>query len=140
MPEEREAEQQQAGRPTSPVRRAFRSDSQEIAAAGGGSLDPFGAGGGLDRRGEPIDAKKAEYAKKIIETLVKAGRHISLGYGIHFGWAIEGAIGSNLKIDASYLSPHGELRVVLWSHGGRASAYCRPVRHPGRRRSIQHPC
>jgi class 3 adenylate cyclase len=25
---------------------------------------------------------------------------------MHFGWAIEGAIGSPLKIDASYLSPH----------------------------------
>mmetsp|Transcript_11634 Transcript_11634/g.31263 ORF Transcript_11634/g.31263 Transcript_11634/m.31263 type:complete len:91 (+) Transcript_11634:2835-3107(+) len=27
-------------------------------------------------------------------------------FGIHLGWAIEGAIGSNMKIDASYLSPH----------------------------------
>ena len=26
--------------------------------------------------------------------------------GLHMGWAIEGAIGSNRKIDASYLSPH----------------------------------
>lgn len=26
--------------------------------------------------------------------------------GLHFGWAIEGAIGSSMKIDASYLSPH----------------------------------
>lgn len=30
---------------------------------------------------------------------------ISLGFGLHIGWAVEGAIGSNLKIDASYLSP-----------------------------------
>lgn len=29
-----------------------------------------------------------------------------LGSGLHVGWAIEGAIGSNRKIDASYLSPH----------------------------------
>ena len=28
-----------------------------------------------------------------------------MGFGLHYGWAIEGAIGSNLKIDASYLSP-----------------------------------
>ena len=35
-----------------------------------------------------------------------AGRDVTLGYGLHYGWAIEGAIGSNLKIDASYLSPH----------------------------------
>lgn len=46
------------------------------------------------------------YALKIIETLFKAGRNISLGYGMHFGWAVEGAIGSSMKIDASYLSPH----------------------------------
>ena len=29
-----------------------------------------------------------------------------MGFGLHYGWAIEGAIGSNLKIDASYLSPN----------------------------------
>lgn len=42
----------------------------------------------------------------LIVTLVDAGRHIELGYGLHYGWAIEGAIGSSMKIDASYLSPH----------------------------------
>lgn len=31
---------------------------------------------------------------------------VSLGFGLHYGWAIEGAIGSEFKIDASYLSPH----------------------------------
>jgi len=31
---------------------------------------------------------------------------VRLGFGIHHGWAIEGAIGSEFKIDASYLSPH----------------------------------
>lgn len=29
-----------------------------------------------------------------------------MGFGLHFGWAIEGAIGSDYKIDASYLSPN----------------------------------
>ncbi|EAR83046.2 adenylate/guanylate cyclase domain protein (macronuclear) [Tetrahymena thermophila SB210] len=29
-----------------------------------------------------------------------------LGFGLHVGWGIEGAIGSNFKIDASYLSPN----------------------------------
>lgn len=32
--------------------------------------------------------------------------HVRIGSGLHFGWAIEGAIGSNRKIDASYLSPN----------------------------------
>lgn len=34
------------------------------------------------------------------------GYHVRIGSGLHVGWAIEGAIGSNRKIDASYLSPH----------------------------------
>jgi class 3 adenylate cyclase len=29
-----------------------------------------------------------------------------MGFGLHQGWAIEGAIGSFFKIDASYLSPN----------------------------------
>lgn len=29
-----------------------------------------------------------------------------MGFGLHVGWAIEGAIGSSYKIDASYLSPN----------------------------------
>jgi class 3 adenylate cyclase len=31
---------------------------------------------------------------------------VKLGFGLHIGWAIEGAIGSFYKIDASYLSPN----------------------------------
>ncbi len=32
--------------------------------------------------------------------------NISMGFGLHCGWAIEGAIGSAVKVDASYLSPN----------------------------------
>lgn len=32
--------------------------------------------------------------------------HVTMGFGLHVGWAIEGAIGSEYKIDASYLSPN----------------------------------
>jgi len=31
---------------------------------------------------------------------------VKIGFGLHIGWAIEGAIGSAFKIDASYLSPN----------------------------------
>mmetsp|Transcript_91091 Transcript_91091/g.125600 ORF Transcript_91091/g.125600 Transcript_91091/m.125600 type:complete len:90 (+) Transcript_91091:1114-1383(+) len=31
---------------------------------------------------------------------------VKMGFGLHIGWAIEGAIGSYYKIDASYLSPN----------------------------------
>jgi class 3 adenylate cyclase len=31
---------------------------------------------------------------------------VKMGFGLHMGWGIEGAIGSSFKIDASYLSPN----------------------------------
>ncbi len=34
---------------------------------------------------------------------------VKMGFGMHVGWAVEGAIGSSLKIDATYLSPHVEM-------------------------------
>lgn len=34
------------------------------------------------------------------------GYSVKMGFGLHVGWAIEGAIGSFYKIDASYLSPN----------------------------------
>lgn len=35
-----------------------------------------------------------------------ASYRVQMGFGLHCGWAIEGAIGSEFKIDASYLSPN----------------------------------
>eukprot|EP00961_Rhodomonas_salina_P129402 1742959-Rhodomonas_salina.2 len=43
------------------------------------------------------------------------GYSVHLGFGLHYGWAVEGAIGSNKKIDASYLSPHVNLAARLES-------------------------
>jgi class 3 adenylate cyclase len=37
----------------------------------------------------------------------------SMGFGVHVGWAIEGAIGSHYKIDPSYLSPHVNMAARL---------------------------
>ena len=36
-----------------------------------------------------------------------------MGYGLHFGWAIEGAQGSHHKVDATYLSPHVNVSMRL---------------------------
>lgn len=36
-----------------------------------------------------------------------------MGFGLHVGWAIEGAIGSIYKIDASYLSPNVNMAARL---------------------------
>lgn len=38
---------------------------------------------------------------------------VNMGFGLHVGWAIEGAIGSNHKIDASYLSPNMNMSARL---------------------------
>lgn len=46
--------------------------------------------------------------------LAKCGhRQVSLGFGLHLGWSIEGAIGSEFKIDASYLSSHVNLAMRI---------------------------
>ena len=39
-----------------------------------------------------------------------------LGYGLHYGWAIEGAMGSHHKVDVSYLSPHVNVSSYLESN------------------------
>ena len=38
---------------------------------------------------------------------------VKMGFGLHVGWAIEGAIGSEYKIDASYLSPNVNMAARL---------------------------
>lgn len=38
---------------------------------------------------------------------------VKQGFGLHQGWAIEGAIGSEFKIDASYLSPNVNMAARL---------------------------
>lgn len=37
------------------------------------------------------------------------GYSVRIGFGVHLGWSIEGAIGSTFKIDASYLSPNANM-------------------------------
>merc|ERR1712070_1325683 len=41
------------------------------------------------------------------------GYRVRMGFGLHVGWAIEGAIGSSFKIDASYLSPNVNMAARL---------------------------
>lgn len=44
------------------------------------------------------------------------GYEVKMGFGLHVGWSIEGAIGSSFKIDASYLSPNVNLSSKLEEH------------------------
>jgi class 3 adenylate cyclase len=36
-----------------------------------------------------------------------------MGFGLHYGWAVEGAVGSERKVDATYLSPHVNMAARL---------------------------
>ncbi|CAG9334471.1 unnamed protein product [Blepharisma stoltei] len=52
---------------------------------------------------DPVILKYREHTKL---NLRMPNYEVKMGFGLHIGWAIEGAIGSQFKIDASYLSPH----------------------------------
>lgn len=41
------------------------------------------------------------------------GYKVNMGFGLHYGWAIEGTVGSKFKIDASYLSPNVNIAARL---------------------------
>mmetsp|Transcript_10302 Transcript_10302/g.16085 ORF Transcript_10302/g.16085 Transcript_10302/m.16085 type:complete len:327 (-) Transcript_10302:137-1117(-) len=57
-------------------------------------------------------ARSKELARMANKTDIQSrlpGYYMRMGFGLHYGWAIECAIGSARKIDASYLSPHVNL-------------------------------
>jgi len=53
---------------------------------------------------------------RVEKSIVSRYKHsftVRLGCGLHVGWAVEGAIGTNHKIDATYLSPHVNISEIL---------------------------
>merc|ERR1711998_182758 len=64
----------------------------------------------IDLENENETGCLAEYATyEAVLNRFGPGFRIKMGFGMHVGWAVEGAIGSELKIDATYLSPHVEM-------------------------------
>jgi hypothetical protein len=67
------------------------------------------------------ERKLYKYRHNDVLTKRMPGYSVKMGYGMHIGWAIEGAIGSFYKIDASYLSPHvnmsGKLEETTKAYG-----------------------
>ena len=54
------------------------------------------------------------YAKSsALQAKLGKGFRVRMGFGLHLGWGIEGAIGTRHKIDASYLSPHVNMSARL---------------------------
>jgi class 3 adenylate cyclase len=54
-----------------------------------------------------------EYAEREDMKVIDPNFRCKMGFGIHQGWAIEGAIGSYFKVDASYLSPNVNMAARL---------------------------
>lgn len=54
------------------------------------------------RRAETLE----KYRTNVLLNQRIHGYRVKMGFGLHLGWAIEGSIGSDYKIDASYLSPN----------------------------------
>ena len=48
-----------------------------------------------------------------IKSRVDIDFKVRMGFGLHYGWAIEGAIGSYFKVDVSYLSPNVNMAARL---------------------------
>ena len=57
-----------------------------------------------------VQYNKNQQLKEVIQDY-----KVKMGFGLHTGWAIEGAIGSYFKIDASYLSPNVNMAARLES-------------------------
>jgi len=50
---------------------------------------------------------------RIVQRFGRGMYRVRFGLGLHVGWAIEGPIGSDFKVDASYLSPHVNICMQL---------------------------
>lgn len=64
----------------------------------------------IDLDNANTDGPLTEYlVKESVRRRFGPGFRIKMGFGMHVGWAVEGAIGSRYKIDATYISPHVEM-------------------------------
>lgn len=130
---------QQTSASKSPARQTIlRMDtSKSVAATTAGSMgdddEPKRKAVNIDLRRVPGVDTLADHALigylKIIAEInrdpnVMAYRHhpklttegefkVRMGFGLHAGWAIEGAVGSLQKVDATYLSPHVNMAARL---------------------------
>ena len=73
----------------------------------------------INRNPKILKYRKNEALKRLMPNY-----SVKMGFGLHVGWAIEGAIGSEFKIDASYLSPHVNIASRLES---ATKAYAVPI-------------
>jgi len=60
-----------------------------------------------------VDSRFVKYRKNPAILKRLPNYTVTLGFALHIGWAIEGPIGTSMKTDASYLSPHINLTMRL---------------------------
>jgi hypothetical protein len=60
-----------------------------------------------------LHGKPPSPKSKLIHDEVHEQFKVRMGFGLHAGWAIEGAVGSLFKVDATYLSPHVNMAARL---------------------------
>lgn len=65
---------------------------------------------GINKSEKLLELSKNE---SLLKELNASEFKVSMGFGLHIGWGIEGAIGSKFKIDASYLSPNVNMAARL---------------------------
>jgi len=87
-----------------------RSDPHKVLTKEGVNIADMAVIGFLDiLRKVHKNRKVLSYRDDADITKLIKNYKVKMGFGLHLGWAIEGAIGSESKIDASYLSPNVNL-------------------------------
>jgi class 3 adenylate cyclase len=78
-------------------------DSEKVSKLGNMSLVAFAKIFGAIHRSPVLATYRGHPG---LQQRLGSNHKVSMTFGLHAGWAIEGAVGSEFKIDASYLSPN----------------------------------
>lgn len=60
----------------------------------------------IERDLDHLNTQSGQSILSVLRDKIDAHFRVHMGVGLNYGWAIEGAIGSEHKVDASYLSPN----------------------------------
>jgi len=98
----------EAGTPSASVRRVNRSQSRFVHHLTGAENTCEETLRAFLRMNEQIKVSDSikEFSQDARLQRKLPGYIVRMGSGLHLGWAIEGAVGSAHKVDATYLSPH----------------------------------
>jgi class 3 adenylate cyclase len=90
--------------------RMFGLEPAKVAKLGDMSVIAFATILGAIHRSPVLAAYRAHPG---LQQRLGSNHRVTMTFGLHAGWAIEGAVGSEFKIDASYLSPNVTIAASL---------------------------